>query len=363
MHHEAHTRRPGRLLPLLPALLVAGLCWLGARGLGASAVDARKTWPAGEGLVWLPPPQAAPVVAMGYRQLWADINWARLLVYYGTNQREDASFSFRYLTRFLDNIIALDPRFERVYEWASYSVTYQGSTVEPEEYALSVRYLEQGMKEYPDRYRFFWLAGIRYYMDLESDDPAEQRRLREHGAALIEQAMHKPDAPTNITTLAAGLRTNLGQHERALDNLRQVIMSTEDPKAQETLIKTYRALAGKEFPEEATRAKAELQRGWMAEMPFASPNMYIVLGDRPAATFDLEALAAEHDVFSALVDEPAADDWALDAPSRDGASAPNAAGAGTQPADAASAGSEPPRGAAGGADAPAQRGATATPVP
>lgn len=346
MHREDPPRLSRRIRPLLVGLLVAALCWLGARAVGAHAQDAQRTWPEGEGLVWLPPPRAAPVVAMGYRQLWVDVNWARLLVYFGTHQREDASFRFRYLTRFLDNIIALEPKFERVYEWASYAVTYQGGTAEPEEYALSVRYLEQAMQQFPDGYRYFWLAGIRYYMDLESDDPEEQRRLRERGAMLIEQAMQKPDAPANIAELAAGLRTKLGQHERALENLRQVILATEDPKKQEKLIATYRQMAGKEFPEEATRAKAELQRSWMRELPFASPSLYLILGDRPAAAFDLDALAAQPDVVGALLAEPA------------------------EPADEPPAGesldatgSEPPAGATGDTRAPADRGAGATPVP
>jgi tetratricopeptide (TPR) repeat protein len=366
-------QRPGKNLVVL-LLALAGLGWLGTRWLGARARAERQDWPDAEGLVWLPPPRAATTVAMGYRQLWADINWARVLVYYSQERRERPTFQYRYLTRFLDNIVALDPKFKRVYEWATYAVTFQGGTLKAEEHRLSLPYLERAMKEFPDTYRFFWLAGLRYYIYLESDDPAERRRMREHGAALIERAMHKPDAPTNITTLAAGLRTQLGQHERALDNLRQVIMTTEDPEAQKTLIQTYRNLAGKEFPEEATRAKAELQRGWMAELPFASPNMYVALGDRPAATFDLEALVAEQDLFSKLLEEPATEDEALDAadaggePTTDASNAgsqpPESANAGGEPAtDAANDGSEPARGAAGSADAPAQRGATATPVP
>lgn len=317
--------RAGRsLLPLLVSVALAIGCWLGASRLGARTRAQRQTWPVGEGLVWLPPPRAASIVAIGYRELWADINWSRLLVYYGSNWREDVNYRFRYLTRFLDNIIALDPRFKRVYEWASYSVTFQGGRVEPEEYELSVRYLERAMQVFPDHWRYFWLAGIRYYIDLKSEDPAEQRRLREHGARLIEQAMHKPDAPDNLALLAAGLRTELGQQERALDNLRQIILTTDDPEAQETLIRTYRALAGKEFPEEATRAKEELQRGWMKELPFAPPNMYVALGDRPAATFDMETLAAEQDLLSTLLDEPAADEGTPGVTSADDEPAPDA---------------------------------------
>jgi hypothetical protein len=340
-------QRTGKsLMVLLVAVAAAG--WLGAHGLGARARAERESWPEGEGLVWLPPPNAAPIVAMGYRQLWADMDWARMLVYYGLERRETKTFQYRYLTRFLDNIIALDPKFKRVYDWAAYAVLFQGGTVKAEEYRLSMRYLERAMQEFPDTYRFFWLAGTRYYIYLPTDDPAEKRRYHERAAMLMEQAMRRPDAPSDLTTYVAGLRTQLGQHERALNDLREVIMTTEDPEAQQRLIEVYRTAAGKEFPEEATRAKVELQRGWMEQMPFASPHMYIVLGDRPPRVIDLEALAAEQSVFSTLLDEPA--------PQQD--EAPD-----QEPDEAAGAGAPPPGGASAGAQAPAQRGAPATPVP
>ena len=318
---------------MLLFLALAGVGWLGAQALGAHARTERQTWPEGEGLVWLPPPQLAPVVAMGYRQLWADVNWARVLVYYGLERRERPTFQYRYLTRFLDNIIALDPKFRRVYEWAAYAVLFQGGTLKPEEYLLSMPYLERAMQEFPDTYRYFWLAGIRYYIYLEADDPEEKRRYHERAATLMEEAMRKPDAPRDLPTYAAGLRTQLGQHERAMHDLREVIMTTEDPEAQQKLIEAYRQMAGKEFPEEATRAKAELQRGWLAELPFASPHLYIVLGDRPPAAIDVEALAAEQSVFSTLLDEDMPDDDmpdddAREDTSRDEPSALGAASAG-----------------------------------
>ncbi|HWN68439.1 MAG TPA: hypothetical protein VNM90_12445, partial [Haliangium sp.] len=65
-------RTGNSLVVLLLVLAVAGAGWLGTHGLGARARAEREAWPEGEGLVWLPPPRAAPIVAMGYRQLWAD---------------------------------------------------------------------------------------------------------------------------------------------------------------------------------------------------------------------------------------------------------------------------------------------------
>lgn len=301
-------------IPIIVALAIAGLCWLGARALDAAALEERAAWPDAEEHIWVPPPEATPLLSMGYRQLWADVLWARALVYYGASRKTGTDYP--YITRFMDNVLALDPKFRRVYRWASYAVLYQSEDEEAkqEEYRLSARYLERGMKEFPNRYELFWIAGVRYYLDMKSDDPEEERRYRERGAELIEEAMHKPDAPPNVATLAASLRSELGQHERALHDLRQVILTTDDEEAREKLITRYNQLAGAGFPEEAMHAYEDFRRRWTEALPFAPPNMYVLLGERPAPAFDLERLATPQDLFGV---EPEADFDALFAPADD----------------------------------------------
>ncbi len=89
------------------------------------------------------------------------------------------------------------------------------------------------MREFPDEYKYSWIAGARYYFDLWSPDPEVKRqRYRERGAELIEQAMTKPNAPQDLATTAANMRSKLGQHQRALDNLRQMVLSTNDAAAR-----------------------------------------------------------------------------------------------------------------------------------
>lgn len=206
-------------------------CWAGAMTLGDHARAERKTWPPAEAhALFLPPPEIAPTIFAGYRQLMADITWVRALVYYGSSMLGEADY--RYLERFIDNVIALDPRFKRVYRWATYAVTYKHETATAEEFEVAVRYAEQGIEMFPDTYEFYWIAGLRYFLDMHSDNPDERRRIREHGAELIEKAMHKPDAPKNLVSVAANLRMKLGQKERALADLRSVILTTDNEEAQ-----------------------------------------------------------------------------------------------------------------------------------
>ena len=276
-------------------LVAAAVVWLGAQSLGQAARGQRADWPRAQDYVYLPSPESAPIVWGNYRQVAADITWARGLVYYGSSLVGDADF--RYLEQFIDNVIALDPKFVRPYKWAAYSVTFQNERATQEEFRVSIRYLEKGMETFPDDYEFFWAAGLRYYLDLYSDDPDERRQFRERGAELIEQAMRKENAPDDLARLAANLRVKLGQKERALADLREMILVTDNYEAQQALIERYNRLAGEDFPEEAQQAKAEFSRKWQETLPFTSPSMYVILGDRPSPAIDFEELATERDLF------------------------------------------------------------------
>jgi hypothetical protein len=294
-------------------LIAAALCWLGAQALGKVATEQRSTWPPTEDYAFfLPPPASAPVIFAGYRELAADIYWVRTLVYYGSSMVGDADY--RYLEPFMDTVIALDPKFKRIYKWAAYAVTFKEERATQEEFLTSIKYLERGIEEFPDGYELYLIAGQRYFLDLYSEDPDEQRRFRERGAELIEQAMRKKDAPRSLGTFAATLRTKLGQKERALHNLREMILATTDERAQQQLIARYEQIAQEGFPEEARQAKADIVNGWKRELPFAGVDMYIILGDRPSPVIDFEALATERDLFGA--DEPfeAAEPFEVDEP-------------------------------------------------
>lgn len=280
------------------SLLVAALCWLGAQALGSRALDERKTWPAAEDYaLFVPPASSAPVIFAGYRQLAADIYWARALVYYGSSLVGEADF--RYLEQFIDNVLALDPKFVRVYRWASFAVTYKHERATQEEFRIAIRYLERAIQEFPDTYEFFSIAGQRYFLDLWSDNPQERQRFRERGVELIEQAMRKKDAPKTLATFAATLRTRIGQKERALHDLREMILTTDNEEAQQKLIERYNQLSQTAFPDEAKRAKEVFEAGWKREVPFTSPSLYVILGDRPPPVIDFGKLATDRDLFGA----------------------------------------------------------------
>jgi hypothetical protein len=285
-------------------IVAAGVLWAGGQALQARALDDRATWPRSEELVVLPPPELAPIAYLGYREAAADVTWARALVYYGSTKAEGSDY--RYLEKFVDNIIALDPKFKRVYRWAAYAVTFKADVATPEEFKKSLVYLEQGMEQFPDDYELFWIAGMRYYLDLRTDDPEERQRNKERGAELIERAMRKPNAPPDLATLAANLRTKIGQKERAIRELREMILVTDNKKAQEKMVARLRSLMAEgdaALVDEMLRAKVELEERWQADLPWVPQTLYLLLGPTPPPAIDLEELAVDRDLIG--VEEPA----------------------------------------------------------
>jgi tetratricopeptide (TPR) repeat protein len=300
----SYSRGVQRPLTVALGIAAAGLLWTGGQALQASALEDRARWPRSEDLVLLPPPELAPIVYLGYREAAADVTWSRALVYYGSTKAEGSDY--RYLEKFVDNVIALDPRFKRVYRWAAYAVTFKEDVAKPEEFRKSLEYLEKGMAEFPDDYELFWIAGMRYYLDLRTDDDAERQRNKEHGAELIERAMRKPNAPPDLATLAATFRTRIGQKERAIRELREMILVTDNEKAQEKMVDRLRTLMAEgdaALVDEMLRAKVDFEARWQADMPWVPRTLYLILGPTPPAAIDLAALAVDRDLIGSQDDE------------------------------------------------------------
>jgi tetratricopeptide (TPR) repeat protein len=279
-------------------VVVAASLWAGAYGFRNEAAADRSGWPKAASTLLVPPVEVMRFAP--YRELVADLLWCRLLVYYGSNWLGDGDLS--QVEDFLDDIVVLAPRFKAVYEWASFAVTYRNGTANQEEFHSSIRYLEKAMREFPDDYKYFWLAGTRYYLDLWSPDESTKRRYRERGAELIEQAMTKLDAPQDLVMTAANMRGRLGQHQRALDNLRQMILSTSDEAARAEMLKRVR-IEDPGLADELEKAARALQQGWLDNLPSVPLDFYILLGKQPSPVIDFRKLATPHDLFGVVASE------------------------------------------------------------
>ncbi|HZJ63382.1 MAG TPA: hypothetical protein VFD36_07630 [Kofleriaceae bacterium] len=238
---------------------------------------------------YAPAPGTAPLVALGYRELFADLLFLRLKGYFGG--RENTANGIAGL---VEAIVALDPQYHRIYEWGARAITLAGRGVDNDAYRRAIALLEAGAQEFPDDWKLPYLEGEIYTQDLQTKDPAERRAWDERGTLLTESAIRKPNAPAEAATWAATMRTRLGQHQRAVDGLREMLLVTDDDAARARLLTKLADLessSASELASELLDARKMFQSAWMAARPTIPASMYVLIGAPLSARFDLGTLA------------------------------------------------------------------------
>jgi hypothetical protein len=238
---------------------------------------------------YAPAPDTAPLVALGYRELCADLLFLRLKGYFGG--RESTADGIASL---VEAILALDPRFHRFYEWGARAITLASRGVDNAAALRAIAVLDAGAQQFPDDWKLPYLAGEIYTQDLKTSDPVQRRAWDERGTLLTESAIRKPNAPSEAATWAATMRTRLGQHQRAVDGLREMLLVTEDDQARGRLLAKLADLehdAASEVAAELLEARHRFEAAWYATRPAVPASMYLLLGRPLSPRFDLAELA------------------------------------------------------------------------
>ena len=267
--------------------MIAVLALGGARYLRHAAEDEAPKVLADE--PYAPAPDTAPMVALGYRELFADLLFLRLKGYFGG--RDNTAHGVAGL---VEAIIALDPQYHRIYEWGARAITLAERGADNDAYRRAIAVLEAGGQQFPDDWKLPYLEGEIYTQDLQTRDLAERRAWDERGTLLTESAIRKPNAPAEAATWAATMRTRLGQHQRAVDGLREMLLVTSDDKARARLLAKLADLeqgAASELAAELLDERRAFEAAWLAARPAVPASMYVLIGPRLRAGFDLGDLA------------------------------------------------------------------------
>jgi hypothetical protein len=277
--------------------VAAGIaCAGGAHGLGAAAHGERDRWPAVLDEPYAPSPAAAPFVAFGFREVAADLLWIRAIGYFGGD--DDTADGVRSL---IDAIVALDPHVWRAYSWGAIAVNNARGGDDNRAGLWAVDLLEKGMLQFPESWELPITAGQILVLDLKSDDPAQVAAWRDRGLLLLERGVRMPGAPEGLATLIAHMRTELGQHERAVTDLREMILLAKDERAKRKLIDKLASLeasSADDIRAELDRERRRFEERWFAERPELPATMYVLVGPRPVPRTPAD-LAIDRDLFGA----------------------------------------------------------------
>lgn len=238
---------------------------------------------------YAPSPAAAPIVSLGYREVAADLLSIRLIGYFAS--REASADGLASLT---EAIVALDPKFHRMYGYGANAMTIAATGVTQTTFHRAIAILEQGTREFPADWQLPMLAGEMYTQDLVTDDPRQRRAWDDRGTELTEAALRKPGAPQDAATWVATMQTKLGQRERAIQSLRELILVTNDVDARKRMLDKLGQLENTDMAElagELYEERQKLDTRWLHDRPDIPATMYILLGPRIQPGFDMTDLA------------------------------------------------------------------------
>ncbi|MBO5753835.1 MAG: hypothetical protein J6S69_09165 [Proteobacteria bacterium] len=175
----------------------------------------------------LPNPNALIWMSMGQQEFLADLIWVRALQY--NNLKNEAHIA----ENFADAMLALDPDFKAVYQWAAVASLFS-ENISVRSVETSNHYLRLGSKRFPlDPYYDYTIAinNISYYPE---DGPRSEDERRSEAITYLQSAMQKPGADPNISMLISGL-LNDDDISMKIQFLQQAVLTEQDPAIKRNL--------------------------------------------------------------------------------------------------------------------------------
>ncbi len=283
--------RPARWLLVVAALLTA----IAVNRLSlerARQVRDRDAIALQDEVLYVPDTRLLRLMTLGYEQAAADLMWIRTLEYFARHFSSDRRYP--WLEFFLDQVIALDPDFTKVYHWAGATVLY-GRRFTVENITLSNRFYRRALERDPDDFEAAYRLGLNHYIEMPSalrrnpdHDEARERLERELGLSYLEQAANAPGAPTRMRNLVAAISSKLGDHQLALQYLIDLYIQTDDIDRKIDLRRRIDALRAEGADGALAEAAADFERRWKTHHPYLPPAVYALLGEPTGAVPDVD---------------------------------------------------------------------------
>jgi hypothetical protein len=300
---------PGLLLAFGVALAVATM--LVTQRDGQRHFHATQRY---EDVYYLPPPEWLVLFSLGHREAVAGLIWLRALIYFGEELQHRGDVDNLY--NYTDAMLALDVRFKRVYQWVSSAALYRTGQVEAEDAKRAIRYLEQGVRLFPDDGELAWALGATYLYELPQMLPPEQRAdARRRGIEHVQAATRLGAGPPWLVLSTASELDRLGKREQVMAHLQEAYDQVSDPVVKQQVELRLARLRDATFVEALRRTYERIDAEHRANFPYIDRELYLLVGPRPP--FDGRALLLRG--FDPEPDQIDEDDAELSAPPATGA--------------------------------------------
>jgi hypothetical protein len=269
-------RRPaaGSLwVTLLLLAFVAGVARLQPR-LASETASIKER----EDVYLFPPPAELKVATMGYIAATTDLLWAKLLVEYGIHWSEHRPFPD--LNRYLDAIVALDPRYKTFYEFVDTMLVFRPVHGTEEDARAARAYLERGLAELPYDPDLWVHYGqfIAFLAPSWLTSDAERDRWREEGATAL---VHAADLGADIDKTLVGstmLSRRFGENDAAIRALTRAYALAEDEPTRAEIRAKLEVLHANQQRDTAESVIDGVENRWRQDYPFLTRDAFMLMG-------------------------------------------------------------------------------------
>lgn len=165
------------------------------------------------GTAWVPLPEVADLLAMGFEVVVGDLHWIRAVQIAG-EEDSDPTDHAPVLGRLVDVVTHLDPWVDHPYRFAAIWMTDSEDSVRE-----ANRLLDRGIEHHPDDWRMYFHKGFNDFFYLDQDEEA---------ASELERAMDLPGAPRYLPRLVARLRSEAEDLDAAAMFLHEMVQRAPD---------------------------------------------------------------------------------------------------------------------------------------
>ncbi|NOZ02222.1 MAG: hypothetical protein GXP54_10075 [Deltaproteobacteria bacterium] len=232
--------------------------------------------------LYVPPVVVLKFLSMGFNTAFADVLFVRAHSYFLSHFFADRIF--KWLDKYYEAIVGLDPDNPRVYLWAAQVVKY-GQTIDDDTVRRADSFLEQGLKHFPEDWRLHMDLGFNLYFEFKGSTDAERSEARLKARDHFAIAAGLPGAPIDPNFVAELFERGHEEGMAIAYALQKYYEATDDQRKQ--LMRRISAIS-----QVLAEGIQDEEKRWKAEFPFIPITLFSLVGDRLKSTPPPDILAA-----------------------------------------------------------------------
>jgi len=264
---------------------LAALALVAASAAGASSLRARlnRRYDAARRTLddaTVPTPLVARLVSLGHTEWMTDILWVNATIYYG--ETLFAHLPARYVARYTDTMIALDPDFRRSYAWGAQALTLRTVVATATDIELAGDFLRRGVERFPADAELRLQYGFNRAFDMTLFVPRRSeawRALRALGAEHLRFAAAAGQGPPWLPLTASALLRAAGRDRVAVLSHTDGLLHSDEPRAVGLIEGRLFELLRDRSEEPLFTAVLDTVRARRESHPWMSPTLHLLVGE------------------------------------------------------------------------------------